>query len=201
MIPHQARLKVGGDVCGQFQRPDLEEAPRSGDGLTVRDEVTGSDMSQPRQCHRGQPSCVKTPCTTNPNTGYALVHSFWDYDSKCVPSVCLSEHPLHLAAAQLNTTLGGQAFWSVWLTTNKTVLFLAGCPQSWLSIGEAAPPVGWAMCSRVWETGKVCMVWSSKASQPLATWGSSKGSSLFATRNPDWGEGGRVGTPCVTGVS
>lgn len=110
VIPHQARLKVGGDVCGQFQRPDLEEAPRSGDGLTVRDEVTGSDMSQPRQCHRGQPSCVKTPCTTNPNTGYALVHSFWDYDSKCVPSVCLSEHPLHLAAAQLNTTLGGQAF-------------------------------------------------------------------------------------------
>lgn len=33
--------------------------------------------------------------------------------------------------------------WSGWLTTDTTVLFLAGCPQSWLS-----------MCIRVWETGK-----------------------------------------------
>lgn len=46
------------------------------------------------------------------------------------------------------------SFWPGWLTTDKTVLFLAGCPQSWLSTGEAAPPVGWAMYSRVWETGK-----------------------------------------------
>lgn len=82
------------------------------------------------------------PCVTNPNTGM-----FWTCSCPQLLGIMMDGNyvPFYVYLSIYHTDIQPWEgkLWSGWLTTDTTVLFLAGCPQSWLS-----------MCSRVWETGK-----------------------------------------------